>query len=65
MRRADNESQVNHEAENAEPDTFLNLRTHKSAASPKNIMIDSIRMNLDCVRMAVSNRTMKAARPPA
>ncbi len=47
-------SQVNQAGEKGRADTFLNLRTERRAARPKLIMIDSIRMNRDWVRMAVS-----------
>ena len=33
---------------------YLNLSTARRPASPKHIMMDSIRMKRDCVRIAVS-----------
>jgi hypothetical protein len=39
-----------------EQETFLNLMTQSKLARPKNIMIDSIRINLDCAKTAVSVR---------
>ena len=47
MKRVDRESQRNHGLEKGVEETFLNLRTQRSEARPKNIMIDSMRMNLD------------------
>ena len=55
MSRAEIESQVNQALENGNPETFLNLITASNAARPKNIMMDSMRMNLDWVSMAVSD----------
>ena len=56
MNSAVRDSHRNQDLENGELDTFLNLNVQSRAARPKNIMIDSIRMNLDCVRIAVSNK---------
>ena len=50
------DSHRNHDLEKGEFDTFLNLNVQRRAARPKNIMIDSIRMNLDCVSTAVSGK---------
>ena len=47
-------SQKNHSGENGFLETLLNLRTQSRAPIPKHIMIDSIRINLDWVRIAVS-----------
>jgi hypothetical protein len=54
MRRDERQSQVNQAGEKGAADTFRNLSTQRSAPSAKLIMIDSIRMNRDWVRMAVS-----------
>ena len=56
MSRADSESQANQALVNGVPETFLNLMTARMAARPKNIMIDSMRMNLDWVSIAVSEK---------
>ena len=40
-----------------ELETFLNFITQSKEAIPKNIMIDSIRMNLDWARTAVSAKS--------
>ena len=47
-------SQVSQAGEKGAADTFRNLSTQSSAASAKLIMMDSIRMNRDWVRIAVS-----------
>ena len=56
MSRAESESQANQALVNGVPETFLNLITARMAARPKNIMIDSMRMNLDWVSIAVSDK---------
>ena len=55
--KAERESQRNQGLVKGEPDTFLNLSTQSKLAMPKNIMMDSIRINLDCARTAVSRNT--------
>ena len=54
MSSAERESQANQALVNGDPETFLNLITARIAARPKNIMMDSMRMNLDWVSIAVS-----------
>ena len=59
MSRAESESQANQALVNGVPETFLNLITARIAARPKNIMMDSMRMNLDWVSIAVSVRKIR------
>ena len=47
MKREERESQVNQDLVKGVLEVFLNLRTHSNPTRPKNIMIDSINMNLD------------------
>ena len=47
MKREERESQVNQDLVKGALEVFLNLRTHSNPTRPKNIMIDSINMNLD------------------
>ena len=54
--KADKDSHRNHGLVKGEQETFLNLMTQSKLARPKNIMIDSIRINLDCAKTAVSAR---------
>ena len=54
MKRDDRDSQVNQDLLKGLLEVFLNFRTQSKATRPKNIMMDSIRMNLDCVSKAVS-----------
>ena len=54
MSRADKDSQRNHGLVKGEQETFLNLITQSKLARPKNIVIDSIRITLDCAKTAVS-----------
>ena len=54
MKKAESDSQVNQALLKGFPLVFLNLRTQSRAVRPKNIMMDSIKMNLDCVSKAVS-----------
>ena len=62
MKKAESDSQVNQALLKGLPLVFRNLRTQSKAVRPKNIMMDSIRMNLDCVSKAVSaNRKYKSS----
>ena len=54
MKKAERESQMNQALLKGLPVVFLNLRTQSKAVRPKNIMMDSIKMNLDWVSRAVS-----------
>ena len=54
MKKADRDSQMNQALLKGLPLVFRNLRTQSKAVRPKNIMMDSIKMNLDCVSRAVS-----------
>ena len=56
MKKEERESQANQDLLKGLPEFFLNLRTQSRAVRPKNIMMDSIRMNLDWVSKAVSER---------
>ena len=54
MKKAERDNQRNQALLKGFPLVFRNLRTQSKAVSPKNIMMDSIKMNLDCVSRAVS-----------
>ena len=54
MKKAERDSQTNQALLKGLPLIFLNLRTQSKAVRPKNIMMDSIKMNLDWVSRAVS-----------
>ena len=56
MKKAERESQVNQALLKGLPLVFRNLRTQSKAVRPKNIMMDSIKMNLDWVSRAVSTK---------
>ena len=61
MKKADRDSQMNQALLKGLPLVFRNLRTQSKAVRPKNIMMDSIKMNLDCVSRAVSaNRKLRS-----
>ena len=47
MKKDERESQANQDLLKGELEVFRNLRTHSRAVRPKNIMIDSIKINLD------------------
>ena len=62
MKKAERDSQTNQALLKGLPLIFLNLRTQSKAVRPKNIMMDSIKMNLDWVSRAVStNRKYKSS----
>ena len=54
MKKAERDNQRNQALLKGLPLVFRNLRTQSKAVRPKNIMMDSIKMNLDCVSRAVS-----------
>ena len=54
MKKDERDSQANQDLLKGLLEVFLNFSTQSKAIRPKNIMIDSIRMNLDCVSKAVS-----------
>ena len=56
MKKAERDSQTNQALLKGLPLIFLNLRTQSKAVRPKNIMMDSIKMNLDWVSRAVSTK---------
>ena len=47
MKKAERDSQTNQALLKGLPLIFLNLRTQSKAVRPKNIMMDSIKINLD------------------
>ena len=47
MKKDERESQANQDLLKGELEVLRNLRTHRRAVRPKNIMMDSIKINLD------------------
>ena len=62
MKKDERDSQANQDLLKGLLEFFLNLRTQSRAVRPKNIMMDSIRMNLDWVSKAVSANVQSGMR---